>query len=70
MASIPLSRSQARGGFPEAVRIELLEQDADSADSRHADIQESLAKLNARAMGLLISLVVAAIMLSINLAVK
>lgn len=70
MALVTLHRTQERKHLAVPLRVERLEEDADVHDAMLASIDKKLSSLNARATGLLISLVVASIMLAVNLVVK
>lgn len=67
------SRSEQRSGFDPAVRIELLEADADDQergfDQFRAEMKAEMQALRQLATGILTALVVASVMLAINLAV-
>lgn len=70
MASVSLHRTVERRHLAVPLRVERLEEDADVHDAVLEAIDRKLNTLNARATGLLISLVVASIMLAVNLVVK
>lgn len=70
MALVDLHRTRDRMHLPVDLRVERLEEDADVHDAVLQAIDKKLNTLNARATGLLISLVVASIMLAANLVVK
>lgn len=70
MAIVNLHRTRERGHLAVPLRVERLEEDADVGDARFDRIEKKIDTLNARAMGLLISLVVAAVMLAANLVIR
>lgn len=70
MALVSLHRTAERKHLTVPLRVERLEEDADVGEARFERIEKKLDTLNARATGLLISLVVASIMLAANLVVK
>lgn len=61
------SRTSARARFALPVRVELAEGDLDTHDRSFARLESKLDKLNARAMGLLISMVTSSILLAVDL---
>jgi hypothetical protein len=70
MALVTLHRTAERRHLTVPLRVERLEEDADINEELMVAIDKKLNTLNARAMGLLISLVVASIMLAANLVVR
>jgi hypothetical protein len=70
MAAVTLHRTNDRKHLGVEIRVERLEEDADTHDAIFEAIDKRMATLNARLTGMLISLVVASVMLAVNLAVK
>jgi hypothetical protein len=69
MRAVDLHRTIERRHLDLPLRVERLEEDMDELEAGLGRVEKKLDSLNARATGLLISLVVAAIMLAVNLAV-
>ena len=61
------TRNEARADFPLVVRMELLEQDADTSENRHAEMKHEIKKTNQRLMGLILTLATTSILLAGNL---
>ncbi len=70
MAIVELRRTKERGHLAVPLRVERLEEDADITEAMLQQIDKKISTLNARASGLLISLVVASLMLAANLVLK
>lgn len=64
-----MGRADQRASFDIPVRLRLVESDLDSLDARLDRIDARLGKIMAACVGILTSLVVAAVMLALNLAV-
>ena len=67
------TRTEQRRSFQPPVRLTLLEGDMDAHEiednERHSRLEKKLDTMNARLLGVLCSLLVAVVMLSLNLAV-
>lgn len=70
MATVDLRRTRDRNHLGVPLRVERLEEDADVHEAILEGVAAQLRTINARLMGVLVSLVVASIMLAANLAVK
>ncbi len=64
-----MSRSESRKGYPDGIRIELLEGDADVTDERFEKTDSKLESIRKLMVGVLVSALTATIMLALNLAV-
>lgn len=72
MAAVQLpdlpSRTEQRRRFAVPVRVELAETDLDNHDRRFAEVMGKLDKLNARAIGILISMMTTSVLLAVDVA--
>lgn len=69
MALIELHRTKERSHLSVPLRVERLEEDADTHDAIVQGMSDAMRTINARLTGILASLVVASIMLALNLVV-
>lgn len=69
-----MSRSAARSGFDQGVRLQLVEEDVDDLEDELAKaidkLSGELAKIKGVLLGMLISVTTAAILLAVNLVVS
>lgn len=70
MALVTLHRTAERKHLGVPARVERLEEDADVNDAAVSRIEKKVDSLRATAMGMLVSLVIASIMLALNMTVK
>lgn len=67
MAAIELHRTRERGHLTIPYRVERLEEDADTAETRHTELSSKLDKMNARLLGFLVATAGSAALLAANL---
>lgn len=65
-----VARTSKRAQFTEAVRIQLLEDDADESDHQMERLNERVSRLLVISAGILVSTTTGTIMLALNLLVK
>jgi len=63
-------RTAERSTFPDPIRIQLLEQDADEADASWEALRVEIAALRQVLVGILVAVTTASILLAVNLVVR